>query len=364
VPERDYYEILGVPRDASPKAIKDAYHRLAMKWHPDRNKAADAEDRLKEIATAYAVLSDARKRARYDATGTEGVAHFSTEDLYRNVDLGSIFGDLGFGFGPGGDSVFDRFFRQPGKAPRGEDLTIRLEVPLERIAQGGKERVHFSRRVSCSSCKGHGTRSGKPAPKCKACGGSGHVTVTHEQNEQEGRALRIQQITTCPDCQGRGTIVKKPCTQCGGGGQTYKEETLEVNVPPGVEDGMMLRVSGHGQPAPATGQPGDLLLQIVSAPDARFQRRGADLWRGIALEVADAVLGTKVKVPTLPDGEVEVTIPPGTQADEVFRVRGKGLPRFGEPGTGDLKLRVAIHVPENLSDDERQLYERLRDLHV
>lgn len=361
--ERDYYEILGVPRDASRKTIKDAYHRLAMKWHPDRNTAPDAEDRFKEIATAYAVLSDPRKRARYDATGTEGVAHFTSEDLFRNVDLGSIFGDLGFGFGPGGESVFDRFFRQPGRSSRGDDLTIRLEVPLERIAAGGKERVHFSRLTTCSACKGHGTRSGKPAPKCKKCGGTGHAVLTHERNEKQGRAFRIQQITTCPACDGRGTSVKRACPQCGGSGQMHKEETLEVNIPAGVEDGMMLRVSGHGQPGPTPGQPGDLLLQIVGAPDPRFRRRGADLWRGITLDVTDAVLGTKVKVPTLPDGEVEVTIPPGTQPDEIFRLRGKGLPRFGEKGTGDLKLRVSIQVPENLSDDERELYERLRNMH-
>jgi molecular chaperone DnaJ len=357
--QRDYYDILGIPRDADKKTLKDAYHRLAMKWHPDRNKAPDAEDRFKEVAKAYAVLSDPKKRARYDATGEEGVAHFTSDDLFRNVDLGSIFGDAGFGFGPGGDSVFDRFFGGRRRAAGGEDLTIRLEVPLERVAEGGKENVHFSRLLPCGTCHGFGTRSKKPAPPCPACGGTGHRVSASERNEREGRSFRIQQITVCPDCQGRGTQPAEPCHTCGGRGQTAKMETLKVNIPRGIEDGMVLRVAGHGHPGQAGEPVGDLLLQVVAAPDPRFQRRGADLWRGVTLDVVDAVLGTELKIPTL-DGEAQVTVPAGTQPDEILRLRGKGLPRFGDSGHGDLKLRIAVHLPETLSSGERELYEKLK----
>jgi len=230
--EQDYYEILGVPRDADAKTIKDAYHRLAMKWHPDRSKAPDADERFKEIAKAYAVLSDPKKRAKYDARGFDGIAHYSHDDLFRGVDLGSIFGDLGFGFGPGGESIFDRFFRQrPVRPARGGDLRVTLEVPLERIAGGGYE-----------------------------------------------------------------------------------------------------------------------------------TDRGADLWRAESLAVEDAVLSTKLVVPTL-DGEVEVKVPAGIQPDEVLRLRGRGLPRFGSRSRGDLKLRMQVHIPEAASSEERKLFEQLRALH-
>jgi molecular chaperone DnaJ len=177
--ERDYYDILGVPRDADKKTIKEAYHRLAMKWHPDRNKSPDAEAKFKEIARAYAILSDADKRARYDAHGFEGVAHYSQDDLFRNTDLGSMFGDLGFGFGPGGDSIFDRFFghARHQQSGRGSNIQVSLDVPLNIIAQGGEQNLHFTRPVHCPECHGHGTRDGKPPPVCPACNGSGHKVV-------------------------------------------------------------------------------------------------------------------------------------------------------------------------------------------
>jgi molecular chaperone DnaJ len=358
--ERDYYELLGVPRDADTKTIKDAYHRLAMKWHPDRNPAADAEQHFKKIATAYAVLSDPKKRARYDARGFEGVAHFSHEDLFGGLDLGSVFGDLGFGFGPGGDSIFERFFDQDRARPaRGRTLRVRLQVPLERIASGGNETLRFSRPVECTKCHGYGTKSGSPPPTCPECRGAGHRVVTADAKKNRGASVIIQRMEACPKCLGKGVLTEKPCRRCGGNGQLDEQEALKVTIPQGIEDGMVLRVPGHGLPGAAGIPSGDLHVVISSLPDARFQRRGADLWRAQALDVADAVLGTKVRVATL-NGDVDVKIPPGTQPDEVVRLRGKGLPRFHGAGSGDLNLRIQVHIPEKLSLEQRRLYEQLR----
>ncbi len=360
--QRDYYEVLGVARDASHKAIKDAFRALAMKYHPDRNKAPDAEEKFKEIAEAYAVLSDPDKRAQYDSGGFAGVAGFTPEDLFGGIDFGDIFGDTGFGFDFGAGGIFDRLFRhrRPGPA-RGQDLEVQLVVPLERIDTGGDETVRFARTVSCTSCAGSGARPGTEPRRCEACGGSGRRVITHDQKREKG-SVRFQQVTVCPACDGRGIFIDHPCPDCHGRGQIDKEETLKVQIPAGVEEGTALRVRGHGMPAEAGGAaPGNLFVTVRSAPDARFERMGADLWRRETLEVADAVLGTRLQVPTL-TGEVDVQVPPGTQPDEVLRLRGKGLPRFAESGRGDLNLRIEVHIPEQLSAEERSLYEQLRAL--
>lgn len=363
--EHDYYELLGVPRDADPKTIKDAYHRLAMKWHPDRNSSPDAEAQFKAIAKAYAILSDPKKRARYDAQGFEGVAHYSHDDLYSNLDLGSLFGDLGFGFGPGGESIFERLFHRARPQPhRGENLHIDLQLPLERIATGGAETVHYSRPRPCSDCHGYGTADGNPPAPCSACGGSGHRVLHSEQKQQGDRIAHFQQITTCPVCQGRGQQVTEPCQRCGGHGQLHAMESLKLQIPAGIHEGSRLRVEGHGHPAASpTSPPGDLYVTIYSSPDPRFQRRGADLWRSETVQLDELVLGTKRQIPTL-EGEVTVTIPKGTQPDAVLRLRGKGLPRFPEGSQGDLNLRIVLQIPQSLSDEERGLFEQLRRLRL
>ena len=361
--ERDYYEVLGVPRDADQKTIKDAYHRLAMQWHPDRNKSPEAESRFKEIAKAYAILSKPDKRAQYDAHGFEGVAHFSEEDLFRNVDLGSIFGDLGFGFGPGGSSIFDRFFGaglRRGPA-RGQDLRINMELPLQRIAQGGMEDIRYNRPVTCTACNGFGTASGKPPANCRACNGSGHQIKGGRDSSRGGQTISFQQITNCPDCHGRGTVIEARCKECGGDGKIAREEKLRLSIPAGIEDGMTLRVPSHGLPGELHGEAGDLHVVLYTAPDPRFQRRGADLWRSETVQIVDAVLGATLLVPTL-DGNVEVKLPAGTQPNEILRLRGKGLPRFGQKGCGDINLRIQIHIPGKLSWRERRLYKELREL--
>ncbi len=353
--QRDYYEVLGVPRDADQKAIKDAFRKLALQYHPDRNKVPGAEERFKEIAEAYAVLSDPGKRADYDARGFAGVAGFSPEDLFGGVDVEDLFGGLGFDFGGG---LFDRFFRRrPAGPPRGANVEVELVVPLERVASGGDEPVRIRHPVSCPTCHGSGAKPGTQPRPCGACGGRGrHVTARRRGG------VSLQQVTPCRTCSGAGTIIDQPCADCSGRGEVDREETLTVKIPVGVEEGVALRVPGHGMPSPRPGgAPGDLFVVVHSAPDPRFERHGADLWRVETISVADAVLGARVDVPTL-DGRATVTIPPGTQPDAVLRLRGKGLPEFGGGRRGDLNLRVRLRVPDRLSKEERELYERLRAL--
>jgi molecular chaperone DnaJ len=356
--KRDYYEVLGVPRAADPKAIKDAFRKLALQCHPDRDKSAGAEERFKEIAEAYAVLSDPKKRSDYDARGFAGVSGIPPEDLFGGIDFGDLFGGLGFDFGGGlVDRLFGRQRRRAGPA-RGPDLETEMVVSLDRVCSGGKETVRLSRPTACKECGGSGARSGTAPRRCDACGGGGQRVMSR----QERASFHFQQITTCDACRGRGEVVDQPCPACRGAGQVEVEETLEIAVPAGVEDGMALRVPGHGLPGRERGvAPGDLYLVVRAAPDPRFERHGRDLWRTETIAVADAVLGTRIEVPTL-EGAAEVTVPPGTQPDAVLRLRGKGLPELGGGRRGDLHVAIRVRVPESLTAEEQEIYERLRGL--
>jgi len=357
-PKRDYYEALGVARDADLKAIKSAFHDLAMKYHPDRNKEPGAEARFREIAEAYAVLSDPKKRAEYDSHGHAGVAGFSHEDLFGGLDFGDLFGDAGLGFGGG---LFERFFggrSRPRAGPlRGHDAEVVVRVPLERIVDGGEERVRVRHPRACPACKGTGAKGGTALHACPACGGTGQRV----QQQSEG-SMFLRQITACPECGGRGRIIDAPCPDCGGTGQTAREETLSVRIPVGAEEGLALQVPGHGMASPEPGgAPGDLLVIVRTLADERFERRGADLWRIERIELTDAVLGTELRLPSL-DGALKVQIPAGTQPDSVLRLHGKGLPVFGSTSRGDYFVRIDVHIPEKLSAEEQRLYQELRDL--
>jgi molecular chaperone DnaJ len=349
---RDYYEVLGVARDADQKTIKDAFRQLALRYHPDRNKEPGATDRFKEIAEAYAVLSDPKKRADYDTRGFAGVAGFTPEDLFGGINFDDILGGLGFDFG--GPGLFDRFFRR--RAPRrGENIEIAIAVPLERVLSGGEETVRVARPATCQACQGSGAKAGTQPRPCPKCGGTGQLV-----RSQRKQGISLRQISTCRDCAGRGTIIDAPCAECGGSGSVSRDEVLTVRIPVGVEDGMTLRVPGHGLPAEKPGlPPGDLFVVVRTADDPRFERHGCDLYRAQTIDVVDAVLGTSVDVPTL-DGRVVLKVPAGTQPDSMLRLHGKGLPRFGGGSRGDLYVRVQIHVPERLSDRQRQLFEQLR----
>lgn len=353
--------MLGVPRDADAKAIKDAFRTLALKYHPDRNKEPGAEERFKQIAEAYAVLYDPKKRAEYDAHGFAGVAGFSPEDLFGGINFEDIFGGAGFDFDLGG-GLFDHFFhRRRQGPPRGANVEVDVSIPLQRVVSGGPEPVRFTRPVTCPDCRGSGAKIGTQPRVCSACGGSGRQIRTQREQKDKNQ-ITVQQITVCPDCHGQGQILDHPCPKCSGRGEVEQEESLTVTIPKGIEEGMALRVPGHGLPSPEPGgQPGDLFVVVHSLPDRRFERSGADLWRTEILLVADAVLGITLQVPTL-EGHASVTIPPGTQPDSVLRLRGKGLPEFGGRGTGDLYVRVQLQVPQQPSPQEQALYRQLRAL--
>lgn len=351
---RDYYEILGVPRDADDKTIKDAFRRLALKYHPDRSTEPDAEERFREIAEAYAVVSDPRKRADYDAHGFPGVAGLSPEDLWAGIDFGDLFGGFGFDLEGG---LFERIFGRRARRgpPRGADIEVPVTIPLDRVVSGGEETVAIDRPGPCTTCGGSGARPGtEPAP-CQACAGTGR----HTRSSRHGNVV-VQQVTTCATCGGRGTIIEDPCPDCGGRGEIVHHDAVRIRIPAGIGDGTAVRIPAHGMPSRVPGgEPGDAYVVVETAPDPRFVRRGADLWREEEVTVPDAVLGTSRTVPTL-DGDVAVTVPAGTQPGTVLHIVGKGLPRLGRPGRGDLHLSITVRIPEHPTDGERQLYAQLR----
>jgi molecular chaperone DnaJ len=371
---RDYYEVLGIDRNADEKKIKEAFRKLALKYHPDRNKDPGAEDKFKEIAEAYAILSDPKKRSAYDSGKISSAQGYSSEDLFGGINFEDIFRGSGFNFNFGpetfgsdfGQGIFERFFgtygRQKGgrqQENHGEDLQVELKIPLEHVMKGGEQLVKVARMKTCPDCNGSGARAGTSPRKCPECQGTGRKTTGSRQS-----GVIFQQIITCPDCGGRGMIIDNPCVRCSGLGEIETVETIAVKIPPGVEDGMILRVVGKGMPAKNShGTPGDLHIIITTLPDDRFERRGDNLWRSETIDVTDAVLGTKINVPTL-DGSVAMKIPPGTQPDSVMRIKGKGLPAFDRSfhQHGDLMIRIIVHVPEKLTSEQRNLFEKLQNL--
>ena len=314
--------MLGVAKDAEQTAIKDAFRKLALKYHPDRNKEPGAEERFKGIAEAYAVLSDPKKRAEYDARGFAGVAGFSQQDLFGGINFEDIFGGLNFDFG--GGNPFEAFFRRRTGPPRGANIELDLLIPLERVASGGEENIRLGRPASCTACHGTGAEGGAAPRACATCGGSGRLTRSTQEKKQH---VLIQQISTCPACHGRGSIVEHPCSKCGGSGEVEQQESLTVTIPQGIEEGMALRIPGKGMPSPeAGGSNGDLFVLVRTRRDPRFERAGADLLRQEIISLTDAVLGTTLDVPTL-EGSASVSIPPGTQPGAELRLKGKGLPQ-------------------------------------
>ena len=351
--KRDYYEVLGVQRGAAEADVKKAYRRLAMKYHPDRNPGDDsAEERFKEASEAYEVLSDEEKRARYDQYGHAGVDGMNGGAGFNGgnfTDLGDIFGEV-FGdiFGGGARS------RGRGGArgvARGADLRYDLDLTLEQAVGGDDVEIRVHAPAVCDACDGKGAAPGTSPTTCPDCHGRGEVRVSQG-------FFSLQQ--TCPRCRGAGRVILDPCRTCGGGGRVERANTLSVKVPPGVDEGDRIRLSGKGEAGVGGGPPGDLYVQINVADHRIFHREGRDLYCDVPLSFVDAVLGGEIDVPTL-DGRIKLKVPAETQTGKLFRLRGRGVPALRGGPTGDLLCRVVIETPVRLSDKQKDLLRQFQD---
>jgi len=354
--KRDYYEVLGVQKSASKDEIKDAYRKLAMQYHPDRNKAPEAEEKFKEISEAYAVLSDDEKRQQYDTLGHPDFdQRYTQEDIFRGADFSSIFRDLGGGFG----DIF-RYFFGGGfgggfneRVNRGQDLAYELEITLEEAAKGAEKDIEIPRTEKCDVCHGSGASPGTSPQTCPRCNGAGQV-----QNMRKSSFAMYVQVTPCPNCRGKGVLIESPCKNCRGTGLVRKRRKISVKIPVGIDEGYQLRLRGEGEMAPNGGEAGDLYVLVRIRPNESFMRDGDDLLHMLIIGYPQAALGAEVSVPTL-EGPLTVKLHPGTQPDEVIRLKGKGMPRFRGYGKGDLLVRVGISVPEKLTQHQRALLEEL-----
>jgi molecular chaperone DnaJ len=343
---RDFYEVLGVSRDASPSEIKKAYRRLAMEYHPDRNpNNPEAEEKFKEASTAYSVLSDADKRARYDRYGADGLRATGFEGFSGVDDIVSVFGDLFGDFFGGGR-------RRRGPA-RGADLRLDLQLSFAEAVHGTEKRVTVDRRVKCATCSGSGAKPGTSPERCKQCEGKGQVL--HSQG-----FFVVQ--TTCPVCRGQGVFIREHCGDCRGAGTTNESAQLTVTVPAGVDDGQTLRLAGKGEASPESGPAGHLYVVIHVEGDDRFVREGADILSEVPVSMVTAALGGTVEVPTLDDhcdGTAEVEIAPGTQPGDHIVRRGEGVARLQGRGRGDHVVRFNVVVPKRVSRRARELLSEL-----
>ena len=351
--KRDYYEVLSVSRTANEQELKSAYRRLAVKYHPDKNPDdASAEEKFKEAAEAYSVLSDPEQRRRYDRFGHAGVSSSAGSGNWGAPGFGGIediLGDL-FGFG----DVFGgaRGGGRRSSAQRGADLRYDLEITLEDAAKGLTAQLRIPRLETCETCNGNGAKAGTQPENCSVCSGTGQVRY------QQGF---FSVARTCHVCRGAGRVVKDPCETCNGAGRVEREKQLEVKIPAGVETGSRLRVSGEGESGVQGGAPGDLYVVIHVAEHEQFQRQGSNLYEAVPLSFAQAALGADIMVNTL-DGEEKLKIPMGTQTGTTFRLRGKGMPALGGRGKGDLFVSVTVMTPTSLTREQRRLLEQLAEV--
>ncbi|WP_018109922.1 molecular chaperone DnaJ [Bacteroides propionicifaciens] len=369
--KRDYYEVLDVAKDASADEIKKAYRKKAIQYHPDKNPDdKEAEDKFKEAAEAYEVLSNEDKRARYDQFGHAGVGGaaggggygggFSGQGMSMD-DIFSMFGDVFGGHGGGGFGGFGGFgggYGSGGNQPRkfkGSDLRVKVKLTLQEIATGAEKKFKVKKYIACSHCHGSGAEGNSGTETCATCKGSGSVI-----RNQQTILGTMQSRSTCPTCHGEGTIIKDKCKHCSGEGIEHGEEVITVNIPAGVMDGMQLSMSGKGNAGKHNGIPGDLIILVSEIPDKELLRDGNDIIYNLLLDFPTAALGGSVEVPTL-DGKVKVKIDAGTQPGKILRLRNKGLPSLNGYGTGkgDLLVNVSIYVPETLSKQDKKNIEEL-----
>lgn len=343
----DYYEVLGVSRDASEVELKKAYRKKALEFHPDRNPDnTEAEEKLKEINEAFAVLSDADKRARYDRYGHDGLSDMGGMD-FGGFGINDIFSEV-FGSIFGGDGRGRRRSRGP---VRGQDIMFELELTFEELALGTDKTIQVPSVVFCDSCDGSGAAAGSSPVTCSTCHGHGEVRV------QQGFFTMVR---SCTDCEGKGTVIKDPCKDCDGTGRIEDESEIEVTIPAGADEGMRLRVRGKGE-LPKGGVPGDLFLLLQVKEHPIFEREGDDVICEIPISFPQATLGTQLEVPTL-HGLISMKIPSGTQSGTIFRLRGKGVPRLNRHGTGDQLVRIVVEVPTKICAEQRKLLEQFEEL--
>lgn len=358
--KRDYYEILSVSKSATADEIKKAYRKVAMKYHPDRNPGdKEAENKFKEAAEAYEILSDENKRAKYDryghqafGPGTEGfgAGGMNMDDIFSH--FGDIFGGGGFGdfFGGGGYTS-----RQRGRGTRGNNLRVKIKLTYEEIANGVTKSIRVKKYVTCNTCNGSGAKDKGSIQECRTCHGSGQVRqVTNTFLGQ------MQTVTTCPTCNGEGSTITASCHSCKGEGRVYGDETIEIKVPAGVQEGMQLSMSGKGNAGERGGTSGDLIILIEEEKHDELQRDGMNVGYELHISFPEAVFGTSIEVPTI-DGRAKIKIPPGTQSGKIFRLKGKGFPDINSYGRGDQLVHVNIWTPQHVSEEERDALERMMD---
>jgi molecular chaperone DnaJ len=348
--KRDYYDVLGVSRNASTEEIKKAFRKLAMQYHPDRNAADGAEQRFKEIGEAYEVLSDPAKRSAYDRFGHSGLSGFDFGRGFEGVDFGG-FGD-----------IFEAFFggsstgRRTREAQRGGDRRADIEIELEDAAFGCEREIEVERIERCVRCGGAGSEPGTQPARCPSCEGAGQV-----RRVSRNFFGQFVNVATCSQCRGEGRIVTTPCSDCHGSGKERKKRRLTVKIPAGVDDGSRMRLSGEGDAGVNGGPPGHLYVYISVAPHPYFRREGDDLIYDLPMNPAQAALGFEAEAPTIDGEQVTVRVPPGTQSGRIFAVKGRGVSRLHESGRGDLKVRANVMIPTDLTDEQRELLRRLAE---
>jgi molecular chaperone DnaJ len=361
--KRDYYEVLGVSKTASADEIKKAYRKVAMQYHPDRNPGdKQAEEKFKEAAEAYEVLSDTDKKAQYDRYGHaafgpgRGGGGFGGGAGMNMEDIFSHFGDI---FGGGGGGGFSDFFggggrsQGRGRGTRGSNLRVKLKMNFEEIAKGVQKNIKVKKYVTCGTCSGSGAKDKNSVTTCTTCGGSGQMRkVTSTFLGQ------MQTVTTCTTCHGEGTIITNKCNTCKGEGRVYGEETVTIDMPAGVQEGMQLNVSAKGNAGERGGAPGDLLVMVEEEAHPTLQRDGLNVAYELNISFPQAVFGTEVQVPTI-DGKAKIKIPAGTQSGKIFRLKGKGFPAVQSYEKGDQLIHVSVWTPQNVSGDEKQMLEKM-----
>ena len=353
--KRDYYEVLNVSKETSKDKIKKAYRKLALKYHPDRNKAPEAESQFKEISEAYAVLSDDEKRSQYDRFGHKGInGRYTAEDIFRGADFESIFRGVGSGFGDIFEAIFSgRSGRSSSR--RGTDLRYDLTITLEDVAFGLKKEVEMQGFESCNTCGGNGVKKGADSKRCFECGGRGEVKTVRSFG-----FMQFAEVQVCQKCHGKGVPVENLCDACRGAGAVQGLRKIMLNVPAGIDDGFSLRLGGEGAPSNATGQRGDLYVVLHVKPHKLFVRRGNHIYYRTKISFPKLTLGAKISVPTL-FGETKLKIPAGTQTGTLFKLRNKGIPHFRGFGKGNQFVEVTAETPTKLSRKQKELFKELEE---